>query len=137
MAQMSGLIQQWFEQLLKAPSKVLEHAFEVEGVRDAHLGPKMERARVSFLIEGSAAFEVVHMRRPKNSEEEMFLTSAIFGFLDAVLVDDLRPWRNLRITIRDFTVDPIDSSASAFRRAGRDAGRAFLATMSRSPTRSS
>jgi len=98
---------------------------QVEGLRDAHLGPKMEYAKISLMVEPANQLEVV-LPQQLEGDEPMFVEAAVFGFLDVVLVADLRPWRDLRISVIDFKIDPINSSASAFQHAGRDAARKFL-----------
>lgn len=119
-------LRRWCERIAQAPSKSLTRVVIVEGVRDVHLGPKLEYARITLTISQSERLEIVMGNRPDGESERAFLDAAILGFLDVVLVADLRPWRNLRVSVSDFHVDPVSSSVSAFQRAGRDAGVNFL-----------
>ena len=60
-----------------------------------------------------------------------YIQSAIFGVLDVFLVE---AWpnslRNIRVTLLDLTIDPLEASDFAFRMAGRDAARKVLAATS-------
>ena len=120
-------LEKWAESLLAAPSLSHSKVVRVDGVRDAHLGPRMEVARVSFLIEPAAVFEVVTADGVDLSpENERFLTSAILGLADADMAAS-DPWdRVMKLTLGALVVDPVSSSQMAFRHAGRDAGRRFM-----------
>lgn len=120
-------LEKWAESLLAAPSLSHSKVVRVDGVRDAHLGPRMEVARVSFLIEPAAVFEVVTADGVDLSpENERFLTSAIFGLLDVIMLADYCPIRDIKVTVVALVPDPVSSSQMAFRHAGRDAGRRFM-----------
>lgn len=89
----------------------------------------MEVARIDLLVEPADLFEVV-VAVPKlapTPEHERFIEWAIFGFLDVVMVAEPYPIKSVKLTIMDAEVDAVSSSMMAFRHAGRDAGRKFLA----------
>ena len=73
----------------------------------------------AFEVGRSFAFEV-------KPEQEPFIDSFIFGFLDVLMTSEPFPIRNVKVTIQDATFDPIRANQMAFRLAGRDAGRKFL-----------
>ena len=121
-------LERWIEGLLQRQSMDLPNAIRIDGTRDVHLGPRMEFAKFAAIVEPANTFEVVfQIRDPKlTSEQQATLDHAIFGFLDVVMTSAAYPLRNLRVRIISAEFDPINSSASAFRQAGRDAGGRLL-----------
>lgn len=127
-------LERWATSILSRRSGTLTKAVRVDGVRKAHLGPRMEIARIGLLVEPAEAFEVVAggPAIAPTCEHERFIEWAIFGFLDVVMVAEPDPIRSVKITVVDAEVDAVSSSMMAFRHAGRDAGRRFL-EMRRAP----
>lgn len=121
-------LERWYEDLVSKPSMPIEHAIQLQGVHDEHLGPRDAFAMVEFLIEPAPEFDVA-VKLPDGeltSEQRMFLDHAVFGFLDVVLTTETYPIRAIRLTIVNASFHAISSSAMAFRQAGRDAARQFL-----------
>ena len=113
---------------MTSPSLALKATVRVEGIREKHLGPRMDFARVEFEVEPADGFIVV-VQVPGiegDAERQMFIDWAIFGFLDVVMVTDGYPVKSMKLTVVAAEFDAIDSSMRAFRLAGRDAGRALL-----------
>ena len=112
-------------------------AIRVEGVRKAHLGPRMDFAKVEFVVEpGEDLMVVFQVAGLEASREHLeFLEWAVYGFLDVVMLAGTYPMRKMKITVVGAEVDPIESSAMAFRLAGRDAGRGFLEEIRAAPRR--
>ena len=127
MAKMNYL-EKWATGLLSSRSGRLPKAVRVGGSRKAHLGPRMEFARIELLVEPAQAFEVVVAvpTLAPTSEHEQFIEWAIFGFLDVVMLAEPYPIKSVKITVVDAEVDAASSSMMAFRHAGRDAGRQLL-----------
>ncbi len=128
MAQMSSYLERWAHDAISRPSLSLARSVHVEGVRQAHLGPRMESARVQLLLEPAQEFQVAVELPSLNASPEQahFVESAIFGFLDVVLHAEPRPYKDMKLRVLGVEVDPVSSSLIAFRLAGRDAGRKFL-----------
>lgn len=125
---MSPYLDRWARDAVSRQSLPLARAVHVEGVRQAHLGPRLESARVKFLLEPAKEFQVeVELPPPGGSPEQiLFVESAIFGFLDVVLLAEARPYKDMKLRVLGAEVDPVNSNLIAFRLAGRDAGRKFL-----------
>lgn len=123
---MSTYLERWARDAVSRQSLPLARSVHVEGVRIAHLGPRMESARVEFLLEPAQEFEVAVELPPLGAEQAHFVESAIFGFLDVVLLAEPRPYKDMKLRVLGVDVDPVSSSLIAFRLAGRDAGRKFL-----------
>lgn len=121
-------LEQWAAGLLSSRTEPLTKAVRVNGTRNVHLGPRMEIARITLLIEPAEAFEanVATPRMSAKPDQARFIEWAIFGFLDIVMVAEQYPIRSIKITVVDTEIDPVSSSMMAFRHAGRDAGRKFL-----------
>lgn len=121
-------IEKWTENLLLSQAMTLSSTVHVEGIRKAHLGPRMEFGRVEFIIEPADGFDVsVEVANvDENTEYKWYIEWAIFGFLDVVMVGAPYPYKKLKLRVVGVEIDPIDSSQMAFRLAGRDAGRKFL-----------
>ena len=55
----------------------------------------------------------------------------VFGVLDVVMFAEFGPLSKIRITLEDAGYHEVDSSETAFREAGRDAGRRVIETVTR------
>jgi Elongation factor G, domain IV len=129
---MSEHLRKWADGLLTARPWPLSQRVTVVGERDAHLGPRLEFARVRISIEPAAQFEVVELTEP--SEELRMLgypESVVLGVLDILMVALSAPVKGVRIVLEEAEYDPIDSSPLAFRQAGRDAGRKVVEAISK------
>jgi hypothetical protein len=102
----------------------------VTGERDHHLGPRWEFAKLTIVAEPAERFEIVNeVRMTPELEALRFPEWAIYGVLDVLMVAGSAPLTGVRLTLKDAGWNPVDSSAMAFRQAGRDAGRKIAATM--------
>jgi hypothetical protein len=120
-------LETWLSSLLSRPTGTLVRPVRVTGIRDKHLGPRLEYAVIDLLVEPSAAFEV-DMSALSNvtPESREFLEHAVFGVLDVIMLAEPLPIANVRIVFTDAKFDRVSSSKAAFRHAGRDAGRKLL-----------
>jgi Elongation factor G, domain IV len=118
----------WSKHILERPSSVLRGTVVVEGLRDVHMAARWDYAKVTFRIEPSEnfIFEIGLEDKVKSSTNEAFVIAALFGLLDTILVADLTPYRNVRITLTNLSTHEVDSNQLAFYRAGREAGKRFL-----------
>jgi len=57
--------------------------------------------------------------------------SVVFGLLDVLMFAEFGSLYKIRITLDDAAYHEVDSSESAFREAGRDAGRKVIETVAR------
>ena len=106
----------------------LKDAIRVDGVPDADLGPRTEFAKFTAIVELARMFEA-SFQLPQSqltSERQVFLDQAIFGLLDILMTRPTYPLRDIRVRVIEAEFDPIHATASAFRQAGRDAGRKLL-----------
>jgi hypothetical protein len=119
---------EWSAGLLASRSLVVTQAVRVEGIRKAHLGPRLEFARVEFAIEPATDFTVTKGDAIKfcGADEMKFIDWAVFWFLDIVMTTESYPAKNIKLTVVAAEFDPVSSSMMAFRLAGRDAGRKFI-----------
>jgi Elongation factor G, domain IV len=118
----------WYKQVLERPSAVLQAPIVVEGLRDAHMAARWDYARVVFKIEPAQhfTFEIGCKNGVSFESVQGFLTAALIGLLDTILVADLTPYRNIRVTLMELQAHEINSNQLAFYRAGRIAGKRFL-----------
>lgn len=126
-----SFIDEWSADVLTRASRVLTRPVEVEGERKAHLGPRLEVARVRLLVEPAEAFEV-SIEAPGLDAilgGASFARAAVLGFLDVVLLAEPQPLRKIRVRVLEVRIDPVSSSAMAFRRAGRVAGKRLLESL--------
>jgi hypothetical protein len=119
-------LEAWFRDLVDRRSAKLPQTLRVEGVREAHLGPRCEYGRVIVEAEPSAQFTVSVPAGPLPVGGDDFVRAAVMGVLDIVLTADPFPLRDFALRIVEIHPHPVDSSVMAFRRAGRDAGRKLL-----------
>jgi hypothetical protein len=121
----------WYQDLVKRRSLRLERTLTLEGVRDAHLGPRFEYAKVRAVVEPCTMFEVVD--ESAGVEQAGYLEAAVFGFLDVVLTAPREPLLGVRLRVLALDVHPVDSSKMAFRQAGRDLARKLVDALERRP----
>jgi hypothetical protein len=126
-------LENWGESLIQSRSLALTKSVRVEGLRKAHLGPRMDFARVEFVVEPADEFSVA-VEVPNldvTAEQQTFLEWAMFGFLDVVMMTEPYPTKSIRLTVTSAEFDPVSSNMVAFRLAGRDAGRKFVEEIGR------
>lgn len=132
---MSEYIDEWCRDLTQGNYWPLRTNGAVEGLREKELGPRSEFARIKIVFAPADHFEVVCSSPNRNELEETgFLRSAILGVLDVLFTAQIYPVRNVRLEIVDAEIDPMRSSASAFRWAGREAGKKIITELETSPT---
>jgi hypothetical protein len=119
------------ENLTHRKSFQLNGTFNIVGERNAHLGGRCEIATIRLTIKPAESFQVYTDAIPNVDEVEGkgYLDSAVFGILEVLVVGVNYPLTEVAIIFRSFEVHPVESSISAFRQAGRDAGRKILETM--------
>lgn len=120
-------IAKWCEEIQSRTPTSVPRRLTATGVRDQHVGPRMEYAKIEVVVEPATSLGI---RFPTDVDAiettRLFLEAAIFGLLDILLVSGPYPVRNVSITIARCEIDPINSSQMAFRYAGRDAGRKII-----------
>lgn len=117
----------WQKSFLTWSTIKLPGPLRVRGVRDAHLGPRWERAAVEFVLEPATDLTVViDIENVDKDPDQKYVEAAIFGLFDVLMVSGPCPVRGVRVRVVDLEIDPIESSQMAFRQAGRDAGRRAL-----------
>jgi hypothetical protein len=124
---MKDYLNLWQQELLKLNSLTLKAKVTVIGERNKHFGPRWEMARIQITVEPAPNFEV-HDEYPGNQEarQEGYLDWAIFGLLDVLMLAESAPLKNIRVILEKAELDPVNSSCTAFRHAGRDAGHKLL-----------
>lgn len=124
----TNFLESWARTVVDQPSGQLTHAITVDGLRDQHLGPRWEFAKVTFRVEPAEQFEAQFALGDQQAalEEQGFLNAAVYGFLDVSLVSASTPLRNVRLVVVDAEAHEVDSSQRAFRMAGRDAATRLL-----------
>lgn len=121
-------LNRWAENVISRSSLSLREALEIEGVRNVHLGPRWEFAKIRLRAEPCDHFDarVELGLRQTNFEKEGYAESAILGVLDVLLVSGQSPLKNVRVILFYAEDHEVDSTPSAFRMAGRDAGKKLL-----------
>ena len=134
---MNEHLQKWAQSLVSVKSRLLTRTIRVEGVREAHLGPRMDFAKVEFLLEPAEELDVVLQVAgiEASREQQQFVESAVYGFLDVVMMAEPYPVKKMRITVVGADVDPVNSNMFAFRLAGRDAAKKLLEEIRTDPYR--
>jgi hypothetical protein len=134
---MNDNLQNWVQSLVSAKSRLLTRTIRVEGVRKAHLGPRIDYARVEFLLEPAEDLDVVVqvVGIEVTREQQQFVESAIYGFLDVAMLAEPYPMKKMRVTVVGADFDPVSSNMIAFRLAGRDAAKKLLEEIRTDPYR--
>src|SRR5689334_6507935 len=94
-------LKKWADGLPSLYSRPARATRQVEGVRKAHLGPRLEIARVLFLVDPAEQFEVrVEVPSLEMSEEnKSYVEGAVFGFLDVVMLAEPCAVRDIRLRL--------------------------------------
>jgi hypothetical protein len=117
----------WAEGQPNERSRILASPLTVVG--EWTHGPKSEFAKVQITLHPSAAFEVVDAvaeRRELESLNVGWPDPFVFGLLDELMNAEGGPLRDVRVTLEHAWYHELDSTVSAFRKAGRDAGRKII-----------
>jgi hypothetical protein len=124
----------WFRDRATAPSLTFDGAIEVMATHDRHFGPRWEHAEITVVITSAPEFAVaLSDDLPSDAEQQGYARAVALGFLDVVMVHSPRPIRDVRLDIRRLVVDPVDSSAMAFRKAGQLAAEQLIAKLKQRP----
>jgi hypothetical protein len=116
-------LDKWVQEKLGKPSAKLKEEITVQG-KYHPIGDPFRYAMFEASIEPADSFlvAVIPGAIPSTTDAQRYLDSAIFGILDIILATELRPLRDIKITITKMGIDLEGSSQYAFRRAGNDAG---------------
>ena len=114
-------LQLWFEARGKRVNSLLSSRLTAAGECKKHLGPTFQFARVSVSVEPADEFDVVDLV-PQNEELKRlrYPDYVIFGLLDVLITSDYFPLSKVRIILTNVEYNAVESSAMAFREAGRD-----------------
>jgi len=128
---MKDYVQLWMENLVRRKSFQLPSTFEIVGERRAHLGGRCEIAAIRLTVKPAESFQVYadEISNLEDIEAKGYLDAAVFGILDVLITGENYPLTEVGIIFHAFDVHPMESSFSAFRQAGRDAGRKILEAM--------
>lgn len=127
--------EKWLNTLLSRPGVSVPQQLSVNGEQDAHLGPRLEVAQATFVIEPASKLQIVVPSDVRATvTDPAYADAAIFGLLDVLICQDCNPVSNVKITLTHLNEDPVSSSESAFRHAGRDAARKLLSMRSTQST---
>ena len=124
----------WIANLRQRNSVRLTQAITVVGHREKHFGPRSEFARVEMTTSPAEELDVVdnvHCRKELEALGVAWPRSVVFGLLDVLMFAEFGAVYKIRITLDDAACHEVDSSESAFREAGRDAGRKVIETVTR------
>jgi hypothetical protein len=120
-------LEKWAQSIIRRTSNTLKAPVEIEAVRDAHLGPRWEYAKVRLRIEPAETFEVrSEVEIMDDTVRQTYLDATIFGLLDVLLVAEASPLIRISVCVTALEQHEIDSTPMAFRMAGREAGRKLL-----------
>jgi len=112
----------------------LTQAITVVGHREKHFGPRSQFARVVMTTSPAEELDVVDNVPCRKELEALGVAwprCVVFGLLDILMFAEFGSLYKIRITLDDAAYHEVDSSESAFREAGRDAGRNVIETVTR------
>jgi hypothetical protein len=123
-------IQNWFDTLRERHRATVPVRIEVVGQVNNHGDPNWTKVVARIVVEPADAFEVVD-EVPDRDELSGFpyADRITTGLLSILLTAHYSPILNVRVTIKDLKIDPIEASLAAFEMAGRDAGRKIVEAM--------
>jgi hypothetical protein len=110
-------------------SKPLPMKASAEGEHQKHSWNKHEFARVSLSIFPADKFEFVDNIACRHELESLRVgwpDCVVFGVLDALMLAEEGPYYKLRLVLEDAAYHEADSTANAFRHAGRIAAEKII-----------
>src|SRR5262245_53969028 len=122
-------LEYWIRDLFSRESLRLKKAVKVEGIRNQHLGPRWQYAKVQISVEPHSGFAVdiqINEKLLEELQKDNWVDWTILGLLDVLMTATPKPVRDIRVILIDAKYDEVNSSRMAFRHAGRDAGRKIL-----------
>ena len=133
---MKDYLRLWAEGLPNQRSRLLPVPITVVGKRIKAFGPKGEFATIKLTARPSDSFEVIDRVAEKHELEKLGVgwpDSAIFGLLDVLMFTKLGPLYKVSVVLEEAAYHDVDSSWSAFRLAGSDAGRKIIEAIDSHP----
>jgi hypothetical protein len=124
----------WIANLRQRTSVRLTQAITVVGHREKHFGPRSEFARVVMTTSPAEELDVVDNVPCRKELEALGVAwpgSVVFGLLDVLMFAEFGSLYKIGITLDHAEYHEVDSSESAFREAGRDAGRKVIERVTR------
>lgn len=128
-------IADWARDVTNSQQLSLTRPIRVTGIRDKHLGPRWEKARIHVLAEPAAEWSVavgLTDSQKAKMEQDDWIRHALLGILDVLITRPPLPLTKLRVRLVDVEWDDIHSSRNAFRMAGRDAGEKIIEEIGKS-----
>ena len=125
-------LKMWIDNLMLKESISIDRNIQVDGIRNKHLGPRIEYAKVKYEIGPSDQFSVdfsklkTNLSTDLNGEQVEMLNFSIFGLLDILMINNTTPIKKINIIFLEADFDIINSNRMAFRNAGRDAGEKII-----------
>lgn len=130
---MKDYLAHWNEGSPEENSKTLPTPITVIGER-IHAG-KSEFAKIELTVLPAPTFDVVDLVPEKEDLESLGVEwpdPVILGLLDVLMNAAQGPFRNIRVILERVWYHEVDSSKSAFRKAGQDAGYKIIEAIERS-----
>jgi Elongation factor G, domain IV len=125
----------WFEDLMQRKGRKWKGIIRVQG-EGKRYGPTTWFAKVILEFSPSNEFEVGNLLEPglaKIAYNEEWYDFIIYGVLDILLVSQLEPIKDLKLTICQIEYNETESNSMAFRLAARNAALKALEVFDKSP----
>ena len=117
----------WFENILSTSALPMKSCVTITSEYDKHLGPTWQSAGLTVVVSQSEGFSFTN-KVPMTDDlaGAKFPEYAVFGFLDIIMVADQICSECIKLEFTEARFDTVNTTAMAFREAGRDAGRKLL-----------
>lgn len=122
-------LEEWSTNILARRAIPLRKSVLAQGVRDRHTGPSWQFAMVELRAEPSDTFSVA-FDIPDGQIEELrrngYIDEIVFGAIDVLATSEPSPVLGIKLHVVSVGLDPVRSSAIAFRVASRKAAGELL-----------
>jgi hypothetical protein len=123
-------IQRWFDALRERHRATVPARIEVVGQVNNHGDPNWTKVVARIVVEPADAFEVIDEVPDQNELSGFpYADRIVTGLLSILMTAYYSPILNVRVTLKELKIDPIEAALAHFEMAGRDAGRKLIEAM--------
>ena len=127
---MTDYIQHWVDTLRERHRATVPARIEVVGQVNNHGDPNWTKVVARIVVESADAFEVVDEVPNRDGLSGFpYADRIVTGLLSILMTAHYSPILNVRVTLKELKIDPIEASLAHFEMAGRDAGRKIVQAM--------
>jgi len=127
---MTDHIQRWFDTLRERRRDSVPRRIEVIGQVNNHGDPNWTKVVARIVVEPADTFEFVNEVPDQGEWSQLpYDDRLVTGLLSVLITAQYSPILNVRVSLKELKIDPIEAALAHFEMAGRDAGQKVIEAM--------